>query len=86
MLPFFIPKLLRVYQTMRTTLLKALLSHAQGHLEKHKANVEIYLENSVGIGEHPQHIDEIDKLFQKIADAQEKLEAIKDYRGERSAL
>ena len=38
--------------------------------------LKIYLENSVGIGEHPQHIDEIDKQFQKIADAQEKLKAI----------
>ena len=45
-----------------------------------------YLENSVGIGEHPQHIDEVDKQFQKIADAQEKLQAIKDFREPRNAL
>jgi len=71
---------------MREQLLRAVLAHAQGEIEKHKVNVKIYLEHPVGIGEHPQHIDELDKLFQKIADAQEKLEAIKDYRGERSAL
>ena len=39
-----------------------------------------------GIGEHPQHIDEIDKQFQKIADAQEKLKAISDFREPRVAL
>ena len=50
------------------------------------ATIKIYLENSVGIGEHPQHIDEIDKQFQKIADAQEKLQAIKDFREPRDAL
>ena len=32
---------------------------------------KIYLENSVGIGEHPQHLEEIDKLFDKIATATE---------------
>ena len=32
------------------------------------ATIKIYLENSVGIGEHPQHIDEIDKQMQKLVD------------------
>jgi len=40
----------------------------------------IYLENSVGIGEHPQHLEEIDKLFDKIATAQERLEVLEDFR------
>jgi len=30
----------------------------------------------VGIGEHPQHLDEIDKLLQKIVDAEEKIKLI----------
>ena len=50
------------------------------------ATLKIYLENPVGIGEHPQHLDEIDKLFQKIADAQEKLKVIEEFREERHAL
>ena len=33
------------------------------------ATIKIYLENSVGIGEHPQHIEECDKLIGKIAEA-----------------
>ena len=40
---------------------------------------EIYFENSVGIGEHPQHVDEIDKLIEKIATAEEKLQVLKEF-------
>jgi|TARA_B100000029_G_scaffold358266_1_gene351082 hypothetical protein len=71
---------------MRNALLDALEDRYQAVISEADATIKIYLEHPVGIGEHPQHIDELDKLFQKIADAQEKLEAIKDYRGERSAL
>ena len=71
---------------MKNALLNALEDRYQAVISEADATIKIYLENPVGIGEHPQHIDELDKLFQKIADAQEKLEAIKDYRGERSAL
>jgi len=71
---------------MTNAILDALEDRYAAQISEADATIKIYLENSVGIGEHPQHIDEIDKLFQKIADAQEKLEAIKDYRGDRSAL
>jgi len=71
---------------MKTAILDALEARYEAQIAEADATIKIYLENSVGIGEHPQHIDEIDKQFQKIADAQEKLEAIKDYRGDRSAL
>ena len=51
---------------MRETLLKALRAHAQGEIEIHKANIEVYLANPVGIGEHPDVTqamqDEIDKI------------------------
>jgi len=64
----------------KAAILDALESRYQAQIAEADATIKIYLENSVGIGEHPQHIDEIDKLFQKIADAQEKLQAIKDFR------
>ena len=64
---------------MRTTLLKALLSHAQGHLEKHKANVEIYLENSVGIGEHSDVTGAIQDEIDKIARYHDQIEVINKY-------
>jgi|TARA_R100001244_G_C5081302_1_gene113989 methylaspartate ammonia-lyase len=71
---------------MKAALLSALEARYEAQISEADATLKIYLENPVGIGEHPQHLDEIDKLFQKIADAQEKLKVIEDFRGERSAL
>ena len=71
---------------MRNVLLDALEDRYQAIISEAYATIKIYLEHPVGIGEHPQHLDEIDKLFQKIADAQEKLNTLKDFRGERNAL
>ena len=44
------------------------------------ATINIYLTNSVGIGEHPQHLEEIDKQLDKIAQAEEKLDALDAFR------
>ena len=71
---------------MKTAILDALEARYEAHIAEADATIKIYLENSEGIGEHPQHIDEIDKQFQKIADAQEKLKAINDFREPRVAL
>ena len=71
---------------MKAAILDALEARYDAQIAEADATIKIYLENSVGIGEHPQHIDEIDKLFQKIADAQEKLQAIKDFRETGHAL
>ena len=67
-------------RSMREQLIKALIAHAHGDIQKHVANVEVYLNNPVGIGEHPQHIDEIDKLIEKIANAQEKLKELQAFK------
>jgi hypothetical protein len=71
---------------MKNAILDALEDRYTAQISEADATIKIYLENSVGIGEHPQHIDEVDKQFQKIADAQEKLQAIKDFREPRNAL
>jgi hypothetical protein len=71
---------------VKIAILDALEARYDAQIAEADATIKIYLENSVGIGEHPQHIDEIDKQFQKIADAQEKLQAIKDFREPRNAL
>ena len=44
---------------MRRAILEALEARFQSHVSEAEATIKIYLENSVGIGEHPQHIDEI---------------------------
>jgi|TARA_Y100000385_G_scaffold107335_1_gene111453 hypothetical protein len=65
---------------MKRAILDALEARYEAQIAEADATVKIYLENSVGIGEHPQHIDEVDKQFEKIAAAQEKLEVLEDFR------
>jgi len=45
---------------MREKLIKAFISHAQGHIDKHVANVEVYLANPAGIGEHSDIMEAIE--------------------------
>ena len=71
---------------MRTSLLDALCARYEAQILEADATIQIYLKNSVGIGEHPQHIDEIDKQLQKISEAEEKLEALKRFKTERVEL
>ena len=71
---------------MKDAILTALAARYEAQIAEADATVKIYLENSVGIGEHPQHIDEVDKQLQKIAEADEKLKALEDFRLERTEL
>ena len=65
---------------MKKAILEALEAKYNAQIAEADATIKIYLENSVGIGEHPQHIEEIDKLLQKIVDAQEKLKEIQAFK------
>ena len=46
---------------MREQVIKALLAHAQGDIAKHKANIEVYLANPVGIGERSNIVEAIEQ-------------------------
>ena len=59
-----------------TLLYEALELKYRAQIAEAKATLSIYFENSVGIGEHPQHLEEMDKLISQLADAQDKLEAL----------
>jgi len=61
---------------MRNTLLEATIAHQQGIIAKHKANVEVYLSNVVGIGEHSDIIETIELEMKLIADAQDIIDTI----------
>ena len=65
---------------LRAVIIEALEKRYEAQLAEADATLKIYLENSVGIGEHPQHIDECDKLIAKVAEAEEKLRALRVYR------
>ena len=71
---------------MRRALLDALQARYEAEIAEADATISIYLTNSVGIGEHPQFIDEIDKQVQRIADAQEKMEVLRSFEPEKQAL
>ena len=64
---------------MREQLIRALLAHAQGEIEKHKANVEVYLTNPVGIGEHSDITEAIQIEVDKIALYHDQVEVIQKY-------
>ena len=65
---------------LRAVIIEALEKRYEAQLAESDATLKIYLENSVGIGEHPQHVDECDKLIAKIAEAEEKLRVLRQYR------
>ena len=61
-------------------MLEALKKRYEAHIAESIATINIYLKSPVGIGEHPQHLEEIDKQLDKIAQAEEKLDALDDFR------
>ena len=65
--------------TTRIGITDALRARYEAQIAEAHATINIYLDNSVGIGEHAQHLEEIDKQLQKIADAEEKIEALKPF-------
>ena len=64
---------------MRDQLIKALLAHAQGDISKHKANVEVYLTNPAGIGEHSNIVEAIEEELNMIAKYQDQIDIINKY-------
>ena len=65
--------------SLRKVILEALSKKYEAEIAEADATIKIYLENSVGIGEHPQHIEEIDKLIGKICHNKEKKEELKNF-------
>tara|TARA_B100000579_G_scaffold33241_1_gene23260 strand:- start:500 stop:703 length:204 start_codon:yes stop_codon:yes gene_type:complete len=64
---------------MRDQLIKALLAHAQGDIQKHVANVEVYLQNPAGIGEHSNIVEAIEEEINMIAKYQDQIDVINKY-------
>ena len=64
---------------MREQLIKALLAHGQGDIAKHKANIEVYLANPVGIGEHSNIVEAIEGELDMIAKYQDQIDIINKY-------
>ena len=64
---------------MRKEMLKAVRKHAEAHIEKHRMNVEVYLRNPVGVGEHSDIMDAIEKELAHMAEYRDHLEMLDLY-------
>jgi hypothetical protein len=67
-------------------LLEALVTKLEGEIAIARANIRVYMENSVGIGEHPEVVQAIETQIENIATAEEKIGVIKDHFGTGSDL
>ena len=64
---------------MKYKLKEAFLAHADGHIKKHIANVEVLLNNPRGIGEHGDIISEIEKELEEVAKYEDLITVINKY-------
>lgn len=63
----------------RRLLIDAVKKHAEGHIAKHVANIEVYLNQSVGIGEHSDIIEAIEQELDEIAKYHDQIEVLEKY-------
>ena len=64
---------------MRELIIEAIKKHAEGHIEKHKANVEVLMQKPVGVAEHPDTLETIEKELKVIAEYDDQLQMIDKY-------
>jgi|TARA_R100000234_G_scaffold20394_1_gene11449 hypothetical protein len=64
---------------MREMFLAALKSYYVGNINKHLANVEVYMRQPVGVGEHSDVVETLDKEMDKIAMNDDKLNMVIKY-------
>ena len=64
---------------LREDIIKALVQKFEGEISAHKVNVEIMLENTVGVGEHPNITETVESEFEIIASYEDKLAVLKKY-------
>jgi len=66
------------YKTMnKNVIYEALKAQFEAQKQKALATLTIYLTNPVGIGEHPQHIEEMEAMARSLAEAEDVLETLK---------
>ena len=65
---------------------EALSLKYRSEIAEAEATLLVYLTSPVGIGEHPLHLEEMDKLVEKFANAQDKLESLEKIRKYNSVI
>jgi len=61
---------------LKEIMVSAARKHAEAELELHKANIEVYMRQVVGIGEHSDVIETIQKELDKMAQAQDRIDML----------
>lgn len=64
---------------MKEKIIITLKSHFQAHINKHKMNVEVMLNNPIAIHDHTDYMEAIEKELAIIAEYQDKLEALETH-------
>jgi|TARA_B100001063_G_scaffold50126_1_gene44147 hypothetical protein len=64
---------------LKEILISAAKKHAEAEIDLHKANIEVYMQQVVGIGEHSDIIETIQKELDKMATAHDRLEMLNKY-------
>ncbi len=67
---------------MKQKIIDALKKHAEGQIEKHRLNVSIYLDKAVGVGEHTDILESIEKELNSIGKYDEQIEVLNKYFSE----
>jgi len=66
-------------KSMRNDMLDAVRMSCEGQLQAHKINVEIYLNKSIGIGEHSDIIQTVIKELEQVAKYEELLNTLENH-------
>ena len=64
----------------KEVIVDALEKKYEAQMAQAEANVKVYMENPVGVGEHPNIVQEVEKLLKEIKDAKEMLDELKNWR------
>ena len=57
----------------------SLVKKYESEIAEAQATLMVYFENPVAIGEHPQHLEEMNAFVEKLANANDKLENLKEF-------
>ena len=64
---------------MNKEIVNALIAHAEGHIAKHVMNVNVYMSNAVGVGEHSDILETIEQELESISKYHDQLEMLNAY-------
>tara|TARA_B100000085_G_scaffold16185_1_gene13959 strand:- start:2365 stop:2580 length:216 start_codon:yes stop_codon:yes gene_type:complete len=63
----------------RDELIGASIKHFEAQIAKHKINIDVLMENGVGVAEHPDIMETIEKELAIMAEYEDKLAVLKKY-------